>query len=142
MYEALPGTAVVRTGERSDAAYFVLDGRTVASRAEDGRERILGVHNAGDFFGQIAAITGVLRTANVVAERPTTLLEVPAGTLRRLMNDPTISRLFLTTMTERMVGLGMIDLPRFSTLNQTTLRELRMPGREPIAEPQPAPSTA
>jgi MFS family permease len=33
VYDAPPGTAIVRQGEQSDAAYFLLDGRTVASRA-------------------------------------------------------------------------------------------------------------
>jgi hypothetical protein len=34
---------------------------------------------AGDFFREIAALTGSRRTANVVAEEPTTFLEVPAS---------------------------------------------------------------
>ena len=37
---------------------------------------------AGDFFGEIAALTGSLRTADVVADVDTTLLEVPAEALR------------------------------------------------------------
>jgi MFS family permease len=135
VYEALAGTAVVRTGEAGDAAYFLLDGRTVASRSDDGTERVLEVHNAGDFFGEIAAITGMPRTATVVAERPTSLLQVPAAALRRLMADPDLNRVFLTKMTERMARLEMIELPRFSALDQATLRELRTP--VPEAEPAP-----
>ncbi len=142
IYNAPPGTAVVRAGETSDSAYFVLDGRTVASRTDDGTERILGVHNAGDFFGEIAAIAGLPRTADVVTEQPTTLLEVPAGTLRRLMSEPNLNRVFLPTMTDRLAGLGMIDLPRFSALGQAMLRELRTPVPEPIGSGQPAPSPA
>ena len=56
----------------------------------------------GDFFGEIAALTGSRRTANVVAEQPTTLLEVPAATLRRVMDVPALSSLFLSTLTERL----------------------------------------
>ena len=142
VHEAPAGTAVVRTGESSDAAYFVLKGRTVASRTDNDQARILGVHNAGDFFGEIAAIAGLPRTADVVTEQPTTLLEVPAGTLRRLMSEPNLNRVFLTKMTDRLAGLGMIDLPRFSGLDQTALRELRTPAPEPFGSPQPAPSPA
>jgi MFS family permease len=61
VFEALTGTAIVRQGQVSDMAYIVLDGRTVASRAEGGDERVLEVHNPGDFFGEIAALTGVPR---------------------------------------------------------------------------------
>ena len=38
---------------------------------------------AGDFFGEIGALTGSPRTADVVADTDTTLLEVPADALRR-----------------------------------------------------------
>ena len=127
VFDALAGTAVVRQGERSDAAYVLLNGRTVASRTEDGATRVLEVHNAGDFFGEIAALTGVPRTADVVAEVPTTLLQIPPPTLRRMMNDTHMNRLFLTKMTERMVRMQMIELPRFAALDQAALRELRTP---------------
>ena len=40
---------------------------------------------AGDFFGEIGALTGSTRTADVVADVDTTLLEVPADALRATM---------------------------------------------------------
>jgi MFS family permease len=131
VYEADAGAAIVRHGERSNAAYFILDGRAVAGREEEGTYRSLEVLQAGDFFGEIAAMTGGVRTANVVAEQPTTLLEVPAATLRRMMDDPQINRIFLSKMTERMVRMNMIDLPRFAGIDQEALRELRTPEPEP-----------
>jgi CRP-like cAMP-binding protein len=111
----------------SAAAYFLLDGRTVASRSEGGAERVLEIHSAGDFFGEIAALTNMPRTANVVAEQQTTLLQVPAPALRRLTSDPQLNRLFLSRMTERMARMGMVELPRFAGLDQASLRELRTP---------------
>lgn len=135
IYDAPAGTAIVRQAESSDAAYFVIDGRTIASRQEeDGAERVLEVHNAGDFFGEIAALTGVPRTASVIAEQPTTLLAVPAGALRTMMSDPQINRVFLSKLTERMLRMQMVALPGFSGLDQETLRDLRTP------EPQPLPA--
>jgi len=135
LYEAPIGTAIVRQGERSDAAYFLIDGRTIASRQEeDGAERVLEVHNAGDFFGEIAALTGVPRTASVIAERPTMVLQVPAAGLRKMMSDTRLNRVFLSKLTERMVRMGIVALPGFGGLDQETLRELRTP------EPQPLPA--
>ncbi len=143
VHEATAGTAIVRAGESSNDTYFLLEGRTVASRATDEKEGVLEVHSAGDFFGEIAAMTGMPRTATVMAEQPTTLLRVPAGALRRLMADPNLNRLFLSKMTERMARLEMIELPGFSALDQASLRDLRTPA-PPVAEPQaaeqPAPS--
>jgi MFS family permease len=140
VYDAPPGTAIVRQGEQSDAAYFLLDGRTVASRAEDGAERVLGVLNAGDFFGEIAALTGIPRTASVLAEQPTSVLQVPAAALRKLTRDPQLNRVFLSKLTERMVRMNMIELPRFAGLDQETLRELRTPEPQATSEGQPMPT--
>ena len=97
---------------------------------EEGGYRPLETLNAGDFFGEIAALTGSKRTANVVAEEPTRLLQVPAEALRSMTADPELNRMFLSRMTERMVRMNMIELPRFSGIDAASLRELR-------TEPQP-----
>lgn len=123
--EASAGTVILRHGEVSDAAYFILEGRAVAGREEEGAYRSLEVLSAGDFFGEIAALTGVPRTANVITEQPSTLLQVPAAALRHLVSDPTLNRIFLSKMTERMMRMNMIDLPRFARHDQQALRELR-----------------
>lgn len=122
---ASAGTAIVRQGESSDTAYFILDGGTVAGRNERGHERILEVHAPGDFFGEIAALTGMRRTADVVTSRRSTLLSVPAVTLRRMSANPELDRLFLSKMTERMLRMDLIELPRRNVLDQEVLRDLR-----------------
>ena len=48
-----------------------------------------------------------------------------------MMDDPQINRIFLSKMTERMVRMNMIDLPRFAGIDQEALRELRTPEPEP-----------
>jgi CRP-like cAMP-binding protein len=136
--EAPAGTVVLREGEVSDAAYLILEGKAVAGREEDGRERVLEVLRAGDFFGEIAALTAVPRTANVVIEEDAELLQVPATTLRQMAGYPALNRAFVSKMTERMIRMNMIDLPRVSTLDHQAMRDLRRP--EPQPEPQPAPA--
>lgn len=123
--DAPQGTTILRRGDKSDAGYFVIEGRVVAGWDEDGGYRPLETLNAGDFFGEIAALTGAPRTANVVAEEPTVVLEVPAATLRTMMEEPELNRLFMSRMTERMMRMNMVDLPRFAGLPQEALRDLR-----------------
>ena len=108
--------------------------------AEDGARWALEVLNAGDFFGEIAALTGVPRTADVVPEQPTTVLQVPVTTLQQIMADSRVRRYILNRMTERLVRLDLIDLPRFSSLDQQTLRELRTPEKQPAPGSQPVPA--
>lgn len=126
--EAPEGTTILRQGEVGDEVYFILSGSTVAGIASDsGDYRSLSTMNPGDFFGEIAALTGSPRTANVVTTEPSTLLQVPAEALRVLMAHPNMSQLFLSTMTERLTRTHLGDLPRFAAIDQDSLRELRSP---------------
>ncbi|MGA2489057.1 MAG: MFS transporter [Anaerolineales bacterium] len=124
--EASAGTTILRHGETGDAAYFILAGRAVAGIAEEqGNYRSLSTMTAGDFFGEIAALTGATRTADVVAEENTTLLQVPAQTMRSLMGNPALSALFLAKMTERLSRTSVNELPRFAGVDQQDARDLR-----------------
>ncbi len=124
--EAPAGTPVLRHGEIGDAAYFVLNGKVVAGvTGADGDYRSLESMTSGDFFGEIAALTGTARTADVVAMDPTTLMRIPAQTLRGLMSNPVLSVLFLTKMTERLNRFSINELPRFAGYDQQVLRDLR-----------------
>ncbi|MEA2606427.1 MAG: family transcriptional regulator, cyclic receptor protein, partial [Chloroflexota bacterium] len=130
------GATIVGVGEVGDAAYFILHGRAAAGTPEaDGSYRSLSTMEAGDFFGEIAALTGSLRTATVVAEEPTTVVEVPSAALRVLMTVPELGSLFLSKLTERLSRTNTADLPRFSGVDQASLKDLRTP--RPTAEELP-----
>ena len=80
----------------------------------------------GDYFGEIAALSGSPRTANVVADEATILMRVPSETLRGLMDEPAMSQLILATMNERLGRTAAItDLPRFAGMDQATAKDLR-----------------
>ena len=88
------GEKVVSKGDEATDAYFILEGEAAAGIPEaDGGYRGLSTMGAGDFFGEIAALTGSARTADVVVTQPTTLMEVPAETLRAAMEVPEVDKL-------------------------------------------------
>jgi CRP-like cAMP-binding protein len=134
--DAAAGTAITRAGDAGDSAFFVLGGRAVAGvTTGEGSHRTLSSMTAGDVFGEIAALTGSLRTADVVAEDDTTLLEVPAETLRGLMAIPAFGQLVLGKMSERLARTTSIaDLPRFGGIDQAALREARKEGAQASEE--------
>ena len=76
--EAESGTVVTRAGETGDSAYFVLEGRLVAGRTSgEGAYQSLSAMGPGDVFGEIAALTGSPRTADVVASRSRSCCRFP-----------------------------------------------------------------
>jgi MFS transporter, DHA3 family, macrolide efflux protein len=123
--EAEAGTVIVRQGEENVFAYFILEGSVVVGHVHKEQERILMILNVGDFFGEIAALTGVPRTANILAKERTSLLRVPSHTLRDLVKHPALHRLFFSKMMERMMSLDMLDMPTQARHDQNMLRELR-----------------
>ena len=80
---------------------------------------------AGDFFGEIAAITGSPRTANVVADLPTEFVEVPAATLRGLLGVPAMNSLITSKLQERLTRTANADLIRLAGRDQRDMKDLR-----------------
>jgi MFS family permease len=125
--EVPAGTRIVEHGDTASSAYFILEGAATAGIPEDGGYRGLSTMSEGDFFGEIAALTGSPRTADVVADTDTTLLEVPAENLRATMTVPDIQKLVFATLTSRLTRTEAADLPRLAGTDQEALRELRTP---------------
>jgi MFS family permease len=124
--EAPAGTTVIKYGDASDEAYFVLAGKAIAGvSAQGGDFRALSTITPGDFFGEIGALTGARRTANVVADEPISLLQVTSQGLRQLMDLPAFSALVMEKMSERLARSSTIELPRFAEMDQQALLDLR-----------------
>ena len=73
-----PGEVVVDSGDPTDEVFFVAEGAVrVVVRTALGYEAILNDLGAGSFFGELAAIDGTARSANVTALQRTRLCVVP-----------------------------------------------------------------
>jgi CRP-like cAMP-binding protein/sugar phosphate permease len=125
--EVPAGMRIVEHGDRASSVYFILDGSATAGIPEDGGYRGLTTMTAGDFFGEIAALTGSPRTADVVADTDASLLEVPAEALRATMTVPEIQKLVFSTLASRLIRTEAADLPRLAGPDQEALRDLRTP---------------
>lgn len=62
-------TTVLYEGEETDALYIILKGRVkITKRASNGKEAILCILGAGDYFGEMALIDDGHRSSNVVTK--------------------------------------------------------------------------
>ncbi len=121
-----PGASLMRRGEIGDQACFILAGKAVAGvGGEEGSYHSLSAMTAGDYFGEIGALTGAARTADVAAEDSVRLLEVPSAVLRSLMTRPAFSQMLLRRMSERLARTTIRDLPRLAGVDPREARELR-----------------
>ncbi len=120
------GEVIIRQGEAGDCMYEIQGGKVEVIQEKSGKEICLAVLGKGDFFGEISALMGVERTADVVAEEKITLLQVPAENLQRLLDHPRLRYLLLSKLTERLSRTHVTDLPRLAGFDQDNLRDLRM----------------
>jgi len=115
----------VKVGDPGDRAYFVLAGKAVAGVPADDGYRALSSMGPGDFFGEIGALRGGVRSANVVADEQTDLLEVPSDALRAIMELPELSALINEKLNERLARTSSTDLVRLTRPDQGDLKDLR-----------------
>lgn len=121
--EAPGGKVVVYRGETSDAAYFILKGSVGAGYIKDEEYVILNYLREGDFFGEVAALTGMTRTANIITEEACEFLIIPSRVIKQLAGKyPRLNVMFYTLIGER---LSLTELPRGTGFDQQLLRELR-----------------
>lgn len=134
--EAPGGKVVVYRGESSDAAYFILQGSVGVGYLRDEDYVILKYLHEGDFFGEVAALTGMIRTANIITEEDSKFLILPSRVMRDLAQKyPELNMMLHTLMGER---LSETELPRGTGFDQQLLRELRT--SQPAVEEKPASS--
>jgi len=77
-----PGEAILRQGDEGDRFYVVLSG-ILNVRQENRGER--GVLRPGDYFGEVALVMDIPRTATVSAMTPATIASCDRATFEELV---------------------------------------------------------
>ena len=101
--EAAAGDVLLSQGASDDGAFFVLSGRVVVEREENGRTRITRSAGPGEQFGEVSALTATPRVATATAEEHSVVLRLPAAGLRKLMQSPKVNEIVHHRMSERLM---------------------------------------
>ncbi len=104
--EANPGDRIIEYGQVGEFLGVMLEGEAVASQpstqpGEPPRE--LGRLKAGQYFGEMALLTGELTSADVTASKPSSYLSIPQVVFSRTMSlNPRAVRDFAKTLADRL----------------------------------------
>ena len=101
------GECIVRQGDAGDKLYLIGKGQAEAILRGEGGERRLNTLNEGDFFGEMALLSGQQRVATVQAVTPMLLYSLSREDFLALMkSEATIRRAIIETIGQRRAALG------------------------------------
>ncbi len=96
------GQVIIRQGEPGDCAYFIQSGEVEVVQESDGDQVVLRTLHAGEYFGEMALLSGQPRSASVCALTPTKVAVLgKQNFLTMLQMIPSTREDILTTVQER-----------------------------------------
>jgi ATP-binding cassette subfamily B protein len=96
-----PGRVVVQEGKPGSSFYVILDGTARVKRGRSGRT--LRKLEPGDYFGELALLTGGPRTASVIAETSLDTIRIQRPALRKLLlKEPEVALRIMAGLAERI----------------------------------------
>ena len=103
------GEIIFRAGDTSYDFVVVLQGMVGIVERDHGAERLIAVHGAGRFLGELNLLTGETAFVSAVVRQPGEVLAVPAKRLRELVaTDPTFGDLILRAfIIRRSILIGL-----------------------------------
>ncbi len=97
------GDQLIKEGDKAAFVYILKQGRLSAYRIREDKKLVLGAIEPGEFVGEMAYINGEPRTAHVEALTDCELIEIPLGTLDKLLQlRPSWSKSLMLTLAKRL----------------------------------------
>jgi CRP-like cAMP-binding protein len=102
-----PSETVIRAGDAGSSMFVLHNGRVQVQVSDNGHLRPVAVLNEGDFFGEMALLTGEPRAAHVVALEETEVLEIGHDAMKKLFDtNPDLVESLSHVIEERRKGLA------------------------------------
>jgi len=105
---------IVKQGDHGDAMYLILEGELRIRMMIAGKETILTTLGIGEFFGEISLFDHGPRSADVVANKDSTLVKIAASAFEKLNREaPELAAPFLLAVGKTLAARIRADNKRF-----------------------------
>ena len=102
-----PGEAIVRRGAEGNSMFVITRGAVKVQIPEENYQKTINHLKRNDFFGEMSLLTGQPRTATVVAEEETEVLQIQKSALKPLFeNNPQLMSAICEIIEERRTLLA------------------------------------
>lgn len=102
-----PGETLIRAGDEGSSMFVVHSGRVAVQISDRAGPRTVAELTEGNFFGEMALFTGEPRTANVVAQEETEVLEIGHTAMKHIFQtNPGLAESISWTIAERQAALA------------------------------------
>ena len=107
-YSYAPGEAIIRCGDPGDSMFIICRGKVeVQLPSNNGDLKHVAVLESGNFFGEMALLTGEPRNADVYALDEVEVLEIRKPVIQQLFSENAgLAEALSHKITERQVGLA------------------------------------
>ena len=97
-----PGEPIVRRGQEGNSMFVIARGKVRVVIPEDGGHKTINTLTANDFFGEMSLLTGQPRTATVIAEEETEVIQIKKASMRSLFEaNPNLMQAICDIIEER-----------------------------------------
>ena len=97
-----PGEAIVRRGQEGNSMFVIVRGGVKVQIPENDYQKTINHLRANDFFGEMSLLTGQPRTATVIAEEETEVIQIKKTALRPLFEaNPNLMKAICDIIEER-----------------------------------------
>ena len=122
----VPGQLIIREGDPGRSFFIIVEGKVrIYKLGPDEKEITLAHLGEGAFFGEMALLSGAPRTANVVAEEDTEILEVTDTVLRDLAaKHPQVVSSLKNFYRQRLLNNVMAISPLFKDFDPAERKQI------------------
>ena len=105
-----PGEAIVRQGKEGNSMFIILRGSVKVQIPEGSYQKTINHLGKDDFFGEMSLLTGEPRSASVIAEEETEVLQIKQDALKPIFeNNPDLVKTVVELIDERRELLATLE---------------------------------